>query len=157
MLFQRFAFFSLVVALTACSGNNSSDKPADSPKESMEETTEERPEPGKTDAAAVNKETESKNTASLEDQIIDKVYDLPEVQELEASVRKKSGGKRNLSLRISSEPSDDQEYYGVTVAEDNGAALATYYEFRVYPDFSIRYYDVVEDRDISLDEWRKSR
>lgn len=157
MQFRRLAFFSLVVFLTACSGNNSADKTTDLPKESAKETKEEQSEPAKTDAAAVIDESDSKSVTSTEDRIIDKVYNLPEVQALEASVRKKSGGERNLSLRISSEPSDDQEYYGVTVAEDNGAALATYYEFRVYPDFSIRFYDVVEDSEISLEEWRKSK
>ena len=87
---------------------------------------------------------------------MDKVWAIQEVIDLDKTIRKKTKNKRGLSTRISSEPSDDQEYYGVTVAEDNGESYATYYEFHIYPDYSIRYYDVVEDRELTLEDWRKS-
>lgn len=93
---------------------------------------------------------------SSEDKIIDKVWAIQEVIDLDKTIRKKTKNNRGLSTRISSEPSDDQEYYGVTVAEDNGESYATYYEFHVYPDYSIRYYDVVEDQELTLEEWRKA-
>jgi hypothetical protein len=100
--------------------------------------------------------TNAERNDASEDKIMDQVWALKEVIDLNASIRKKTGNKRGLNTRISSEPSDDQEYYGVTVAEDNGASYATYYEFHIYPDYSIRYYDIVEDRELTLEEWRKS-
>lgn len=153
---SKFALVCLVFLVMACSGNESSSDGETPVKEQQEETQPEDTQ-STDDSPEVKEETTSGKKLSVEDQIIEKVYAINEVQELENSVRKKSGGKRNLSLRISSEPSDDQEYYGVTVAEDNGASLATYYEFHVYPDFDIRFYDVVEDAEITLEEWRKSR
>lgn len=153
---KEFSLVCLVFLVVGCSGNESSSKEEAPVKEQQEETQQEDAQT-KDDSREVKEEPTSTKKLSVEDQIIEKVYAINEVQELEASVRKKSGGKRNLSLRISTEPSDDQEYYGVTVAEDNGASLATYYEFHVYPDFDIRFYDVVEDAEITLEEWRKSR
>jgi hypothetical protein len=94
---------------------------------------------------------------NTEDQLISKVWQLPEVKDLSAKIERESKGKRHLVGRISSQPSDDQEYYGVSVAEDNGEALATYFEFRIYPDKSIYYYDPVEDQELSLKEWRAQK
>lgn len=145
-----------VLLLSSCSGENTS-KEKESPEVEKQQQKKET-EPLSDDNSENDQDKETADAEmTQEDQIIDKVYNLPEVKELESSVRKKSGGKRSLSLRVSSEPSDDQEYFGITVAEDNGAALATYYEFHVYPDFDIRFYDVVEDQELSLEEWRKTR
>ena len=95
--------------------------------------------------------------SATEDKLIDKVLALPEVQALSDKISRESKGKRHLVGRISSEPSDDQEYYGISVSEDNGEALATYLEFRIYPDNSIYYYDVVEDEELTLKEWRAQK
>lgn len=92
--------------------------------------------------------------SKTEDRLIDEIWELPEVKALSDKIERESKGKRHLVGRISSEPSDDQEYYGISIAEDNGEALATYFEFRIYPDNSIYYYDVVEDQELSLKEWR---
>lgn len=92
--------------------------------------------------------------SKTEDKLIDEIWKLPEVQALSDKIDRESKGKRHLVGRISSEPSDDQEYYGISIAEDNGEALATYFEFHIYPDNSIYYYDVVEDLELTLKEWR---
>lgn len=99
------------------------------------------------------KDTHVKIT-NTEDQLISKVWQIPEVTALSNKIERESKGKRHLVGRISSAPSDDQEYYGVSISEDNGEALATYFEFRIYPDHSIYYYDPVEDQELSLKEWR---
>lgn len=101
------------------------------------------------------KKIKKSNSSNPEDELIALIMQLPEVQKLSEEIETKSKNKRHLSLRISSVPSDDQEYYGITVAEDNGLALASYYEFHIYPGNEVRYYDVVEDKEISLDTWRK--
>ncbi|HLP53855.1 MAG TPA: hypothetical protein VK151_02460 [Fluviicola sp.] len=122
-----------------------------------QETTEDTP-PGQDQPEQKPEKamTPAERKESSEDKIMDQVWALPEVIELNNKIRKKTNDKRGLSTRISSEPSDDQEYYGVTVAEDNGESYATYFEFHIYPDYSIRYYDVIEDRELTLEEWRKS-
>ncbi len=95
--------------------------------------------------------------SDTEDKLIDQVWALPEVQALSDKIDRESKGKRHLVGRISSEPSDDQEYYGISISEDNGEALATYFEFRIYPDNSIYYYDVVEDEELTLKKWRAQK
>ena len=123
----------------------------------QEETTENTiPEQDQSNPETKPVKTPAERKEASEDKIMDQVWALKEVIDLNASIRKKTGNKRGLNTRISSEPSDDQEYYGVTVAEDNGASYATYYEFHIYPDYSIRYYDIVEDQELTLEEWRKS-
>lgn len=92
-----------------------------------------------------------------EDQLVSLIWKLPEVQELEARIEKQSKGKRSLTGRISSKPSDDQEYYSVAISEDNGEALATYFEFHIYPGNEIYFYDVAEDKELSLKEWRAQK
>lgn len=92
-----------------------------------------------------------------EDQLVSLIWKLPEVQELETRIEKQSKGKRSLVGRISSKPSDDQEYYSVAISEDNGEALATYFEFHIYPGNEIYFYDVVEDKELSLKEWRAQK
>ncbi|AEA42379.1 hypothetical protein [Fluviicola taffensis] len=95
--------------------------------------------------------------SNTEDKLIDQIWKLPEVVSLSEKIKLESKGKRSLVGRISSTPSDDQEYYGVSVSEDNGEALATYFEFRIYPDKSIYYYDPINDEELSLKEWRAEK
>lgn len=102
------------------------------------------------------KETHVELTGT-EDRLIDEVWRLPEVKTLADKIERESKGKRHLVGRISSEPSNDQEYYGIAISEDNGEALATYYDFHIYPDHSIYYYDVIEDRELTLKEWRAQK
>ncbi len=98
---------------------------------------------------------EAKPNPTAEEKVVDLVLDLPEIQKMDESIRKKSDGKRGLKAFVSNRPSDDEEYYTVSVAEDNGQSLATYYTFHVYPDYSIQYYDVVSDSEKTLKEWRR--
>jgi hypothetical protein len=138
--------------LFSCGDNSEEKEIVTSPEETEE----------KIDGTKVEQETlvpkPKKDThvkiSKTEDRLIDEIWELPEVQALSDKIERKSKGKRHLVGRISSEPSDDQEYYGISIAEDNGEALATYFEFRIYPDNSIYYYDVVEDQELSLKEWR---
>lgn len=112
------------------------------------------------DDAALTREPkenlEARKVAS-ENKVMDQVWNIPEVAELDKSIRQKSKGKRGISTFISGEPSDDQEYYLVSVAEDNGDAMATYYQFCIYPDYSVRFYDVATDEIITLKEWRRRK
>ncbi|MES2555527.1 MAG: hypothetical protein V4604_05210 [Bacteroidota bacterium] len=153
----QYPIFVTVALIIASCGESPEKTTPETVIPQKEETTEnsvtEQDEPKQEAKPAM---TPAERKESSEDKIIDKVWALPEVVDLNNTIRKKTKNKRGLNTRISSEPSDDQEYYGVTVSEDNGESYATYYEFHIYPDYSIRYYDIVEDRELTLEEWRKS-
>ncbi len=154
---MRYPILIAVVVIIAACGESPEKTTPETVLPQKEETTEntvseqDTPQPDAKPAM-----TPAERKESSEDKIMDKVWAIQEVIDLDKTIRKKTKNKRGLSTRISSEPSDDQEYYGVTVAEDNGESYATYYEFHIYPDYSIRYYDVVEDRELTLEDWRKS-
>ncbi|MDR0802537.1 hypothetical protein [Fluviicola sp.] len=125
-------------------------------KETIPVSPEKTEKEEKPEANLPKKETHVKIT-SREDKLIDQIWKLPEVQELSKKIENESKGKRHLTGRISSEPSDDQEYYGISISEDNGQALATYFDFRIYPDGQIYYYDAVQDQELTLKEWRTQK
>lgn len=141
----------LTFFLLSCGDNQDEVKSAETPVEP--EIVREEPKKETQPVAKPPKETHVQLTKT-EDKLIDRIWQLPEVKALADKVEKESKGKRHLTGRISSMPSDDQEYYGVSISEDNGEAMATYFEFRIYPDNSIYYYDAVEDKEWTLKEWR---
>lgn len=146
-----------VTVLAGCSSGDPKSGKSDNavPDSIIERNSEVESSEQETDG--LPEKTEKEPKSSSEDKVMEVVWQIREVQELDATIRKKSGNKRGISTFINGEPSDDQEYYSVSVAEDNGSAMATYFQFHVYQDFSIRYYDVVEDREITLQEWRDSK
>lgn len=155
MKYQRIIAIGLLLgALVSCGDEKPEEQTPEKEITSLSpEKTEQETKP---EVKPPKKETHVKVT-SQEDQLIDQVWKLPEVQELSKKIEKESKGKRHLVGRISSQPSDDQEYYGVSVSEDNGQALATYFDFRIYPDGQLYYYDVVQDKELTLKEWRAQK
>lgn len=141
--------------LLSCGGNTEEKQEVETLVES-EPLKDEPKEDLKKESKKPTKDTHIKIT-NTEDKLISQVWQLPEVKNLSDKIERESKGKRHLVGRISSTPSDDQEYYGVSVSEDNGEALATYFEFRIYPDNSLYYYDVVEDQELTLKEWRAQK
>ena len=83
--------------------------------------------------------------ADMEQQAIDMVLALPEVRAIE----KVSAFSNGMN--------EDNTYYWIQVGNDMETHFATWYHFYVYvkPKMEIKYYDVAEDRELSLDEWRK--
>jgi hypothetical protein len=147
----------LFTAILLSCGTDQEEKPeAEAPVEPKVLNEEPKADPEKKEPKKPKGDTHIQVT-DTEDKLIGKVWQLPEVKMLSDKIERESKGKRHLVGRISSEPSDDQEYYGVSVSEDNGEALATYFEFRIYPDNSIYYYDPVEDEELTLKEWRAQK
>lgn len=121
-----------------------------------------------TQAATATKTTETKPakpdtaaTASAptndEEQVVKLIMDLQEIKMRNAEVERLSKGKRRLSTYVESPPSSDDPNYTVKVAEDNGSNFVTYYTFAVDGKTrAIKYYDVVQDTLISLNDWRKT-
>lgn len=143
----------LFTAILFSCGDNAEEKEITTSPEETEKTIDGTKVEPETEAPKPKKDTHVK-ISKTEDNLIDEIWRLPEVKALSDKIERESKGKRHLVGRISSEPSDDQEYYGISIAEDNGEALATYFEFHIYPDNSIYYYDVVEDQELTLKEWR---
>lgn len=158
---QLFLFFATLSLLAACGSDPERERqknvqPSAAPLE--DERVIERVEPV-APARPKEKETishDAKPNPAVEGKLLELIYNLPEIVKMDKSIRKKTDGKRGLKTYISNRPSDDAEYYTVSVAEDNGSSLATYYTFRVYPDQTIMVYDVAEDRELTLKEWKKT-
>lgn len=150
--YKPIAAILFCTILFSC-GDNSEEKELTTSPTETEKTIDGTKVEQEIQAPKPKKDTHVK-VSKTEDKLIDEIWKLPEVQALSDKIERESKGKRHLVGRVSSEPSDDQEYYGISIAEDNGEALATYFEFRIYPDNSIYYYDVVEDQELTLKEWR---
>lgn len=105
--------------------------------------------------ADTNAEPDSALVSGKEDEIMNRVFQLPEVTERAQYVEQQTNGERHLSLRI--QPlTDDEKDYWVIAGEDNGTNVVTHFSFSVNPDnLEVRYYDVVNDTLISIDAWRK--
>lgn len=96
------------------------------------------------------------SASKMERMILDTIVKLPECQKRAEYIEKHSKGKRHLSFVIYDKPSKDYPYYWVKAWEDNGLAYATHFNFYVYTDpLTIKYYDTVNDKVISLKQWRQ--
>ncbi len=92
---------------------------------------------------------------TIERSVIDTIMALQEVKQRAHFIENETKEKRHLAVFIASEPDSVNSYYWIKVGEDNGDAFATHFNFFVYPDsMCIMYYDVVEDAEVSLEEWR---
>lgn len=150
---KKSFYIGIIALLSACSAGSNETTPT---KKKTERDTIDTAIDEKQINETAKKETIVK-ASSQEDKLMALIWGLNEVQTLNKEIETKSKGKRHLSTFIASEPSDDSEYYGISVAEDNGEAYATYFQFHVYPNNEIFYYDPIEDQEMSLSDWRKQK
>ena len=96
------------------------------------------------------------NENEIEEKIIDTIFKLPEVKKRAKYIDQQTKGKRNLKVWIEDTPDlTSQKYYWIKVGEDNGTILVTHFNFYVYPvSMRIMYYDINEDKEMTLDVWR---
>lgn len=88
--------------------------------------------------------------------ILDTIWTIDEVNERDSYVKNQSNNKRELMVYINGTPDElNEDYYWVKVAEDNGNAYFTHFDFFVYPNWSIKFYDRVKDKELTLDDWRE--
>jgi len=88
--------------------------------------------------------------------ILDTIWTIDEVNERNSFVKDQSNDKRELMVYINGTPNElNEDYYWVKVAEDNGNAYFTHFDFFVYPNWSIKFYDRVKDKELTLDNWRE--
>jgi hypothetical protein len=102
--------------------------------------------------AAVSKSTNS----AIEERILDTISQLPEYKERALYIEKKTNRKHHLNIIIYRRPSNKTPYYWVKAVEDNGINYYTHFNFYIYANpFSIKYYDTINDKVISLKKWRE--
>lgn len=87
--------------------------------------------------------------------ILDTIWTIKEVNVRNDYVKKESKNKRELMVYINGTPDElKEQYYWVKVAEDNGNAYFTHFDFFVYPNWEIKFYDRIKDKELTLEEWR---
>jgi hypothetical protein len=101
--------------------------------------------------------TSTKITKELTvENVLDTIWTIDEVNERNSYVKEQTKNKRELMVYINGTPDElNEDYYWVKVAEDNGNAYFTHFDFFVYPNWEIKFYNRVKDKELSLDEWRE--
>lgn len=96
-------------------------------------------------------------TNATERKVLKLVNALPEVQR-ENEYRKAHKNPRLLKAQIEDTPTKENNYYKVSIIEDLGFQLRTYEWYEVdAKTFEIRYWDVANDRTMSLSEMRRRK
>lgn len=90
-----------------------------------------------------------------ESKIWDTIFKLPEVKSRIKYVDSVTKGKRQLQVWTYSKPNKKDNYYWIKVSEDNGITTVAHFNFFVYPNNEIKYFDTVNDSVLSLEDWRK--
>lgn len=70
-------------------------------------------------------------------------------------VDKVTNGKRKLKISTFKKPDKLEHYYWIKVSEDNGITSVAHFNFFVYPNNEIKYFDTVNDSVLSHEDWRK--
>jgi hypothetical protein len=92
----------------------------------------------------------------IESTIMDKLFELPEVKRKWKFVDSLTGHKKGISMRVMKRPEGVSNYYWIAVGYDSDLKFETYYNFYVWPDqMTIRYFDTVDGKILTLAEWRK--
>lgn len=83
---------------------------------------------------------------SVEESVLNQVWELNEVKELAAYIDTESNTKRNLKLIFEEKVDNKPDFYMVRAVEDNGGNFVTHLTFHVKKDGSEVYlYDAIED------------
>jgi len=96
-------------------------------------------------------------TDPTEKYLLEKIANLPDVISLAKYIYTQTNGKHHLVIPTNSHATLDEDgYYSIQVSEDNGVMLVVHYYFHVYPHpWRIMYYDIAEERELTLEDWRK--
>lgn len=98
----------------------------------------------------------TKKYTAEEEAVLKKVMDLQEVKLASAYADSISNHKHGITLIISAEPGKEQDYYTVQAGYTSDIRFEVYFNFYIYPKgMTIKYYDVMTDTALPLEEWRK--
>jgi hypothetical protein len=107
-------------------------------------------------ACQTNTVTQTEPVEFTVENVLDTIWSLNEVNDRNDLVKNKTKNKRSLMVYINGTPDENKaDYFWVKVAEDNGVAYFTHFDFYVYPNWDIKYYDRIRDQELTLDEWRQ--
>lgn len=107
-------------------------------------------------SSVINNTATAQQKHITETRVLKLIATLPEVMKANRHVIENSNGKRHLTIYIDSEPTRQQNYYQLSVAEYNGMNLVPHFRFRVNPrTYSVKFWAVAEDKLMSLKTWRK--
>ncbi|WP_295767911.1 hypothetical protein [uncultured Mucilaginibacter sp.] len=86
----------------------------------------------------------------------DSVTEQKVIKDIEALPEVKSNADK---VAIAERPTDDKEYYLVETGTHNEDNFSRLFMFRVYvyPKYEIKLYDFNNEKEMSLDEWRKNK
>lgn len=99
--------------------------------------------------AEVSRELDEKTALNL-------VWKLPQVQSKAREIERLSKGTIKVGAVVDSSPTPDEPYYTIRIFEDQPDHDSTIYWFRVSSaNRLIEVLDVIENKYISLEEWRE--
>ncbi|BAY18690.1 hypothetical protein NIES2109_52970 [Nostoc sp. HK-01] len=91
-----------------------------------------------------------------EDTALNLVWKLPQVQRKAKEIERLSKGTIKLGAIVDGSPTPNEPYYKIRIFENQSDYDSTIYWFRVFNDSGlIEVLDVIENKYISLDEWRE--
>jgi hypothetical protein len=146
-------FFSLLFVIEACSpkGQNNIRNRADSTKKSIYHKF--------SNSRLKDTTIGSVEDTILENKILNKIFNLPEVQAKQKFIDSLTNHKSGVSAIIFKTPTQDSPYYWVQVGYNNSFRFEPYYNFYVYPQkgLEIKFLNTLNDSTMSLKEWRENK
>lgn len=107
--------------------------------------------------AAIGQSKRARKESKMEDKAANMIATLPDIMQADDYCQKKSHGKRHLETYVEEDESGNG-YYWVKVAEDNGTAYHTWYEFKVMAkSYKIFYEDTDSGKDVPMEVWRRRK
>lgn len=151
MRFLLFAFCLLLFSLSfySCSSdsNTKEKSAAEQRAELLDNIKKEQPKP-----------KSIKAPARTIDELLERIWELPKVQERAEYVQKETKGERKLKLKIQQKPTKEDPYYWIKAGEDNGMNFVSHFQFAIDPTTSeIFYYDELSGEKMPVEEWEKMK
>lgn len=114
---------------------------------------------GSNNTSSSNRTIDSGADSVFENEIMDKIYHLPEVQESQRLIDSLTNHKSGVSMIIFKTPTQDSPYYWIQVGYNGTLRFEPYYNFYVYPQKGneIKFLNTMTDSIMSLKDWRKTR
>jgi len=100
--------------------------------------------------------TETPEIVTIEDRIFNEILALDEIKAYNKYLDSLKGKEAKTTFIISEKPTKESPYYVVKYGFTDEDHFVSEFLFYVYPEpFEIKYFDVVDDTAISIEEWRK--
>jgi len=109
------------------------------------------------DIAGQESSDEGEALYDKENQLMEKLFELPGLIKLGDYINSNSQGKNSMNIILSGLPEDNNGNYYFKVTEDNGTNYVTLVHIYINPEtYIITVYDPVTDEMISIEEWQQS-